>query len=70
MDIVHGAREIMQFRACLTTLLQLPLQPTQKMIKRQTTLSRRFNVPAAHAYPDPSPASAVSYLRYSSSIRH
>jgi hypothetical protein len=33
MDIVHCAHEGMQFRARLTTLLRLLLQPTQNMIK-------------------------------------
>jgi hypothetical protein len=46
MYIMHRPSNIMQLRAHLPTLLQLPLQPTKNMIERQPALPRRSDAPS------------------------
>jgi hypothetical protein len=46
--IIRRPREIMQRGPCLSTLLQLPLQPTQNMIKDQTALPGGSNARTPH----------------------
>jgi hypothetical protein len=46
--IIHRPREIMKRGLCLSTLVQLPLQPTQNIIKDQTGLPGGSNARTAH----------------------
>ena len=48
MYIIHRPREIIQRGPHLSTLLQLPLQPTQNMIKDQTALPDGSNARTPH----------------------
>jgi hypothetical protein len=48
MNIIRSPSKVVQLRTRLPTLLQLPLEPTMNMIKRQPTLPRRSHAPTAH----------------------